>query len=110
MVNGLANVEEESEDDMGFAMLDGDGDQLRVPDLSTIAAHVHSQGAVSTTYKVPGLATIPCDNKAHNITIVELDLDATLSWITVPKLDARAYLQVKRTNYDCCYISDRLRS
>lgn len=99
--------EEESDGDMGFALFIDDG-ELPAPALATNVASVHSQGAVSTTYKIPGLATIPCDNKTHNITIVELDLDATLSWITVPKMDARAYLQVKRANSDCRYISEQL--
>lgn len=81
--------QEESDDEMGFALFDDDALAL-----ATTVASLHSKGAVGATYKIPGLATIPADHKAHNITIVEVELDATLSWVTVPKLDTRAHLQV----------------
>jgi len=56
---------------------------------------VTSKGSVSATFKVPGLVTIPSDGAAHNFTIVQLDLDAEMSWISVPKVDARVHLKVR---------------
>jgi hypothetical protein len=49
---------------------------------------------MGATFKIPGLVTVPSDNQPHNITIAELELDASLYWITVPEEDKRVHLQV----------------
>ncbi|KAJ7119753.1 hypothetical protein C8R44DRAFT_788827 [Mycena epipterygia] len=59
---------------------------------------VTSKGNVSATFSVPGLVTIPCDGDTHNFTIVELSLKATMSWVSVPKLDAKMHLNARITN------------
>ena len=56
---------------------------------------ITSKGNVSATFTVPGTITIPSDNSAHNVTITQLKLDATMSWIAVPKIDARVRLSVR---------------
>lgn len=68
-------------------------DELR-PDMFNPIASVHREGAMGATFRIPGLVTVPSDNQAHNITIAEMELDATLYWITVPKEDRRIHLQV----------------
>ncbi|KAF8877367.1 hypothetical protein BD779DRAFT_1475255 [Infundibulicybe gibba] len=60
--------------------------------------HVSSKGNVSATFKIPGLISIPSDGKSHNITIVELKLDAAMSWVAIPKQDAKVHLKAKIKN------------
>lgn len=55
---------------------------------------VSSKGHVSATFGVPGLINIPSDDVAHNVTIVKLELDATMNWVCVPKKDTRVHLKV----------------
>ncbi|KAG6852228.1 hypothetical protein C0991_001818 [Blastosporella zonata] len=55
---------------------------------------VVSKGTVSATFQVPGLITIPSDGVAHNVTIVQLYLGATMSWVCVPKKDTKMHLSV----------------
>lgn len=55
---------------------------------------VSSKGNISATFEVPGLLSIPSDGAAHNVTIVQLHLDAAMSWVCVPKKDARMHLNV----------------
>lgn len=56
--------------------------------------HVSSKGNVSATFGVPGLINIPSDGVAHSVTIVKLELDATMSWVCVPKKDGKVHLKV----------------
>jgi hypothetical protein len=59
------------------------------------SAIVTSRGNVSATFDVPGTITIPSDGAAHNVTITELNnLEAAMSWIAIPKCDARTRLSV----------------
>ncbi|KAF8877365.1 hypothetical protein BD779DRAFT_1677356 [Infundibulicybe gibba] len=59
---------------------------------------VSSKGNVSATFRIPGLISIPSDGGSHNITIVELKLDAIMSWVAVPKRDAKVHLKAKIKN------------
>ena len=57
------------------------------------------EGAVSTTFTIPGLSTIPSDSddsqQTHKVSIAELEFDSVdFEWITVPKKIANAYLRV----------------
>ncbi|KAJ6624385.1 hypothetical protein B0H10DRAFT_2430916 [Mycena sp. CBHHK59/15] len=61
-------------------------------------AVVTSKGNVSATFRVPGLVSIPSDAEAHNFTIVQLALKAAMSWVSVPKMDAKAHLNARITN------------
>ncbi|TDL26898.1 hypothetical protein BD410DRAFT_782988 [Rickenella mellea] len=60
--------------------------------------NVSSKGNVSATFRVPGLITVPSDGQHHNVTIVQLKLDAALSWIAVPKEDTKTHLKAKIKN------------
>lgn len=56
---------------------------------------VASKGNVNATFEVPGLISIPSDGVAHNVTIVQLQLEATMSWVSVPKKDPNTHLSVR---------------
>ncbi|KAF9448148.1 hypothetical protein P691DRAFT_775622 [Macrolepiota fuliginosa MF-IS2] len=98
-MEGLEEEQEESDGDMGFGLFD-DGELPPPPPggLAKPVAIVYNKGAVSTTYKIPGLVTIPSDSNRHNITIAELELDAVLSWLTIPKVGTQAHLQAQIKN------------
>ena len=57
-----------------------------------------STSNVGATFQVPGLISIPSDGIIHNVTIAKLDLDAKMSWVCVPKKDAKTYLFVSLFN------------
>lgn len=85
-----AMKEEESDDDMGFGLFDDSvGGAMQHRGLS-----VTSKGGISATFQVPGSITVPSDGASHNVTVVQLDLDAVMSWVSVPKLDAKSHLKV----------------
>ncbi len=85
-----SEAEEENDDDMGFALFDdGPGD------MNYLGSYVNSKGNVSATYRIPGVVTIPSDGTERTFTIVELQLDASMSWVSVPKVDARTHLKVR---------------
>ena len=56
--------------------------------------HVSSKGNVSATFGIPGLINIPSDGVGHNVTIAKLELDASMSWVCVPKKDGKVHLKV----------------
>jgi hypothetical protein len=55
---------------------------------------VSSKGNISATFGVPGLINIPSDGVGHSVTIAKLELDATMSWVCVPKKDGKVHLKV----------------
>lgn len=62
-----------------------------------------AEGAVSTTFSIPGLSTIPSDSdkekQTHKVTIAELQFDLVeLEWITVPKDTSSVFLRCKVKN------------
>ncbi|KDR71858.1 hypothetical protein GALMADRAFT_126825 [Galerina marginata CBS 339.88] len=85
---------EESDDDMGFGLFD-DGPAL---DLGLSFAQVTSKGDLSATFLIPGLVTVPSDGTTHTFTIRNLDLQAKLSWISIPKHDTTTRLTAKISN------------
>jgi len=59
---------------------------------------VDSKGNINATFRVPRVSTVPTDGTSHNVTVVKLDLDAIMSWVAIPKVDAKTHLQAKITN------------
>ncbi|KAF8802151.1 hypothetical protein BYT27DRAFT_7197229 [Phlegmacium glaucopus] len=59
---------------------------------------VSSKGDINASFSVPGLISIPSDNDSHNVTIVELPLNASMSWISIPKKETKAHLTAKIKN------------
>lgn len=70
-------------------------------DMEHRELEVSSKGNISATYRVPGVITIPSDNTSHNFTVVQLRLDASMSWVVVPKVDAKTHLKVGGSVYLC---------
>lgn len=89
-------IDYEDEDDGGAVI--GGMPSLPMPKRSF---RVSSKGDINATFSVPGLITIPSDGVSHNVTISELDLDAGMSWVSVPKKSPKAHLTV----YSICYHS-----
>jgi len=60
------------------------------------------QGAISTSYVIDGLSTIPSDtdatSQAHKVTIALVDLTADLDWIAAPNKQPSAFLRAKIKN------------
>ncbi|PBK99487.1 hypothetical protein ARMGADRAFT_1059619 [Armillaria gallica] len=81
----------ESDEDMVFSEFSSRG-------MPHIGSSVTSKGNVSATYRVPGRITIPADGAEHTFTIVQLNLDASMSWVSVPKVDTKTHLKAKVTN------------
>ncbi|KAF8813462.1 hypothetical protein BYT27DRAFT_7158363 [Phlegmacium glaucopus] len=67
-------------------------------DMEHESTAVTSKGNVNATFRIPGITTIPSDKQEHNVTIAELDLDATMSWVCIPKGDTRVHLKATITN------------
>ena len=58
-----------------------------------------AEGAVSATFTIPGLSTIPSDSdgsqQTHKVSIAELEFNSVeIEWISVPKKIASAFLKV----------------
>ncbi|RDB15217.1 Protein F37C4.5 [Hypsizygus marmoreus] len=83
---------EESDDEMGFGLFDGGGG------MEHRGLSVSSKGGVSATFRIPGSITVPSDGASHNVTVVQLKLDASMTWVTVPKVDAKTHLEAKIKN------------
>ncbi|KAF7318744.1 hypothetical protein HMN09_00386700 [Mycena chlorophos] len=66
--------------------------------MAFLGASVTSKGNISATFRVPGRVSIPSDGEAHNFTLVVLSLQATMSWVTVPKVDTKAHINARITN------------
>ncbi|KAL0946220.1 hypothetical protein HGRIS_012479 [Hohenbuehelia grisea] len=68
------------------------------PPMQHMQLGIASQGAMSATYKVPGLISIPSDGQEHSVTIVQLQLDATMSRVSIPRAETRVHLKAKVKN------------
>ncbi|KAF7325513.1 hypothetical protein MKEN_00400300 [Mycena kentingensis (nom. inval.)] len=77
---------------------DGIEERRSAEPMNVLGASVTSKGNVSATFRVPGQVSIPSDNEAHNFTIVELSLQAAMSWVCVPRVDTKAHINAKITN------------
>jgi hypothetical protein len=85
----VEDEEESTDDDIDCGHFEGGGGGGWHPSMA-----VSSKGGISATFRVPGLITIPSDSASHNVTIAQLKLDASMSWVTVPKVDAKTHLKV----------------
>ncbi|KAF5315031.1 hypothetical protein D9619_007471 [Psilocybe cf. subviscida] len=88
-----AEEKEESDDDMGFGLFDDDG-----PVMAARHVQVSSKGNINATFSIPGLISVPSDGETHNVSITKLNLDASMSWIVVPKKSTKAHLTAKIKN------------
>jgi len=63
-----------------------------LPPMSILTSEVQ-KGTTSATFNIPRVATILSDNKPHKVTINIIDLAATLTYTSIPKLSQFAYLR-----------------
>jgi len=52
---------------------------------------------IAISYSITGESSIPSDGVEHQVSVAVLPFDATVSYITIPRIDPRVYLQV--TNF-----------
>jgi hypothetical protein len=69
-------------------------------DGQTTTAFAEPQAVINTSplsvsYRVEGDSNIPSDGVAHKVSIAELQFEAQVMHITVPRVKALAYLQVR---------------
>ena len=64
------------------------------PAMDYATSRVESKGSMSATFRVPGLVTIPSDGGERSFTIVELELNALMTWFSIPNIDTRVHLKV----------------
>ena len=50
---------------------------------------------IAISYSVHGESTIPSDDVVHQVVIAVLPFEATISYISVPRIEPRVYLQVR---------------
>ncbi|KAJ7847749.1 hypothetical protein B0H14DRAFT_911486 [Mycena olivaceomarginata] len=67
-------------------------------DMGHEEAAVTSSGNVNATFRVPGLVTIPCGRRRTQFHHRGATPKATMSWVAVPKGEARAHLTAYITN------------
>ncbi|KAH9479803.1 Protein F37C4.5 [Psilocybe cubensis] len=88
----------DSESDGGPPRGGGRLHSSRPPNIKARGLTVTSKGDINATFSVPGLMTIPSDGASHTVTIMEVYLDAAMSWVTVPKKSPKAHLTAKIKN------------
>lgn len=85
--------EDEEEDD------DDDDDTIDIPRKVSLALSKTESYGLTTTYDLPGARTIPHSRRARRHVIKELTLpNVKFSHISVPKLQAAAFLKARITN------------
>ncbi|EUC54520.1 mucoidy inhibitor A, partial [Rhizoctonia solani AG-3 Rhs1AP] len=82
---------EESDDDMGFGLFDGD-ETYAAPQMASRKAHVATAGVLSATFSIPGRSDIPSEEGSHKVVVAVLDLEAELEWICVPREKESVFL------------------
>jgi hypothetical protein len=94
---------EESDDDMGFGLFDGDEAPGTQPQTLVAEADtgpnskpttVVNESPFSRTYRVAGNSTIPSDGREHQVLIAVLPFEAKLSYVALPRARTVAYMQV----------------
>ncbi|EIN10081.1 hypothetical protein PUNSTDRAFT_102081 [Punctularia strigosozonata HHB-11173 SS5] len=99
MATATAEANEESDDDMGFAIFDDDmaggGDREREHErraMMTEPGTIVSESALSLSYAVEGKSSIPSDGESHQVSIASLTFEAKTSYVAVPRVEPVVYL------------------
>ncbi|KAK7043123.1 hypothetical protein VNI00_008477 [Paramarasmius palmivorus] len=66
--------------------------------LEHASANITSKGNISATFRLAGLVNVPSSVDEHGFTIVELKLDAVITWVSVPKVDTKVHLKARIRN------------
>ncbi|KIY62942.1 hypothetical protein CYLTODRAFT_382970 [Cylindrobasidium torrendii FP15055 ss-10] len=92
---------EESDDDMGFGLFDDDsptGMAALAAPVTHIGAYVNSKGNVNASFRIPGLVSVPGTGEEKTFTIAEPELEATISWFSIPKADLHTHMKASIKN------------
>ncbi|KAF5374163.1 hypothetical protein D9615_008847 [Tricholomella constricta] len=84
--------EDEDEDE------DEDEEMGTMDHLSLAVTSKGGGSGIGATFQVPGSITVPSDGVPHNVTVAKLELEASMSWVTVPKVEAKTHLKAKIKN------------
>ncbi|KJA24214.1 hypothetical protein HYPSUDRAFT_136419 [Hypholoma sublateritium FD-334 SS-4] len=57
-----------------------------------------NKGDVTATFRIPGYINVPSDAQQHDVTISSFEFNAPLLWHTIPKANARVYMEAKIKN------------
>ena len=49
---------------------------------------------IAISYSITGESTIPSDGVEHQVSVAVLPFDTKISYVTIPRIDPRVYLQV----------------
>ncbi|RDB23128.1 hypothetical protein Hypma_009752 [Hypsizygus marmoreus] len=66
--------------------------------VETRQTSVSSNGKICATYCILGIITIASDGVSHNVTIAELELNATMSWVSISRVAAKTHLTARIKN------------
>jgi hypothetical protein len=69
---------------------------------------VVSETPVALSYSVEEVVTIPSDGDAHQVSVSVLPLEATIDYITVPRVEPKVYLEVRF--YYCSFPAFQLKT
>ncbi|KAF9492716.1 hypothetical protein BDN71DRAFT_1420435 [Pleurotus eryngii] len=59
---------------------------------------VANQGSLNASFRVPGCIAVPSDGEVHTVTVVELQLEATMAWIGIPRAVPKVHIKAKIKN------------
>ncbi|KAF8073368.1 hypothetical protein FPV67DRAFT_1666137 [Lyophyllum atratum] len=74
------------------------GTEAELEPLAHQSTSVTTKGVISAIFEVADLITIPSDKATHNVTVSQISMDASMSWVTVPKARSKAHLKARITN------------
>jgi len=93
---------EESDEEMGFALSDGDDVPpappepiAPLPQLAQSTATI-SKSPMSVSYTVEAPTTIPSDGLSYKVLVAVVPFEAVITHITTPRKSPIAYLQVRK--------------
>ncbi|XP_046378639.2 protein F37C4.5-like isoform X1 [Haliotis rufescens] len=85
-------------EEAGFADYGSDDLCMALPSPMSYVETKVNESATSTSYEIARQSTIPSDNMPHKVSVGIFDVKPKLEYITLPKVEPRAYLQAKVTN------------
>ncbi|KAF8961396.1 hypothetical protein BDZ97DRAFT_1759956 [Flammula alnicola] len=70
-------------------------EECEEPEIEMVhtTSFVTTTGNINATFRIPTATTVPTDNQEHSVIIADLDLEATMTWLCVPKSDTRASIK-----------------
>jgi type II secretory pathway pseudopilin PulG len=79
---------------------DDDFENVSSPSITGVEpTTVVAETPIAISYSVHGESTIPSDDVVHQVVIAVLPFEATISYISVPRIEPRVYLQVRSIFY-----------